>query len=203
MEKDKDGKETAGGVSEGTAPAGVPEQLRGAGAAGPAGGAELRAVPAGAGAAGVPGAAEPARRASAAAVAAAAGEELAGAGPEAAAGRRWCSRCGRCWRDRSWTGVRTCWCSGHRARGRRTCCARWPRNWCVRAGGCCSRTVRPAGAGSAGGQARPETESGAQAAGGLRGADRWTTWAMCSRAGRRWRCCSRCWRSATSGAACC
>ena len=24
----------------------------------------------------------------------------------------------------------------------------------------------------------------------------------CSRAGRRWRCCSRCWRSGTSGAAC-
>ena len=30
----------------------------------------------------------------------------------------------------------------------------------------------------------------------------WTTWATCSRAARRWRCCSCCWRSVTSGAAC-
>jgi len=48
----------AGEVSEGTAPAGVPDQLRGTGAECPAGGARLRAVPAGPGAAGVPGAAE-------------------------------------------------------------------------------------------------------------------------------------------------
>jgi hypothetical protein len=75
----------AGSVSEGAALASVPEQLRGAGAAGPAGGFDLRAVPAGAGRAGVPGAAEQACRASAARVAAAAGEELAGAGSEAAA----------------------------------------------------------------------------------------------------------------------
>jgi hypothetical protein len=77
----------AGSVSKGTAPACLPEQLRGAGAAGPAGGAELRAVPAGAGRAGVPGAAEQACRASAARVAAAAGEKLAGLGPEAVAGQ--------------------------------------------------------------------------------------------------------------------
>jgi Mu transposase-like protein len=51
----------AGSVSEGTAPAGVPEQLRGAGATGTTGGAELRAVPAGSGPTGVPGAAEQAR----------------------------------------------------------------------------------------------------------------------------------------------
>jgi Mu transposase-like protein len=48
----------AGGVSEGTAPASLPEQLRGAGATGSTGGAELRAVPAGSGPTGVPGAAE-------------------------------------------------------------------------------------------------------------------------------------------------
>ena len=48
----------AGRLPEGTAPAGVPGQLRGTGPAGAAGGTELRAVPAGAGAAGVPGAAE-------------------------------------------------------------------------------------------------------------------------------------------------
>jgi hypothetical protein len=77
----------AGSVSEGAAPAGVPGQLRGSGAAGAAGGPELRAVPADAGDAGVPGAAEQACRASAARLAAAAGEELAGIGSEAAAGQ--------------------------------------------------------------------------------------------------------------------
>jgi hypothetical protein len=54
-------EDEAGSVSEGAAPASLPEQLRGAGAPGAAGGTELRAVPAGAGAAGVPGAAEQAR----------------------------------------------------------------------------------------------------------------------------------------------
>jgi hypothetical protein len=49
---------TAGEVSEGTASAGVPCQLRGTGAVGAAGGIELRAVPAGPGTAGMPGAAE-------------------------------------------------------------------------------------------------------------------------------------------------
>lgn len=78
---------TAGGVSEGAASARLPEQLRGVGASGPAGGAELRAVPAGAGPAGVPGTTQQSRRASAASVASAAGEELAGVGPEAAAGQ--------------------------------------------------------------------------------------------------------------------
>jgi hypothetical protein len=51
----------AGSVSEGTAPASLPEQLRGAGATGATGGAELRALPAGSGPTGVPGAAEQAR----------------------------------------------------------------------------------------------------------------------------------------------
>jgi hypothetical protein len=76
----------AGGVPEGTAPAGVPEQLRGTGSAGAAGGVELRAVLVGAGNSGVPGAAEQACRAAAARVAAAAGEELDGSGAEAPAG---------------------------------------------------------------------------------------------------------------------
>jgi hypothetical protein len=74
-----------GSVSEGAAPTSFPEQLRGAGATGPAGESELRAVPAGAGPAAVPRAAEQACRAFAARVAAAVGEELAGVGPEAAA----------------------------------------------------------------------------------------------------------------------
>jgi hypothetical protein len=77
----------AGSISEGAAPARLPEQLRGAGATGPAGGAELRAVPAGAGPAGVPGTGEQACRASAARFETAAGEELVGVGAEAAAGQ--------------------------------------------------------------------------------------------------------------------
>jgi hypothetical protein len=76
---------TAAGVPEGAAPASVPCQLRGVGTDGPAGVAELRAVPAGAGPAGVPGAAEQTGGAAAAAVPPAAGEDLAGVGAEAAA----------------------------------------------------------------------------------------------------------------------
>jgi hypothetical protein len=77
----------AAGVPEGVAPAGVPDRLRGAGPASPAGVAQLRAVPAGAGPAGVPGAAEQAGGAAVAAVPAAAGEDVAGVGPQAAAGQ--------------------------------------------------------------------------------------------------------------------
>src|SRR5262249_18626642 len=76
----------AGGLPEGAAPAGVPVGLRGAGAAGAAGGVELRALLPGPSPAGVPGAARPADGASAAGLAAAPGEELAGAGSEASAG---------------------------------------------------------------------------------------------------------------------
>jgi hypothetical protein len=75
----------AAGVPEGTAPASVPCELRGAGSASAAGIVELRAVSAGAGGTGVPGAAEPPRAASATPVAAAVGEELADARPEASA----------------------------------------------------------------------------------------------------------------------
>src|SRR5439155_1145364 len=77
----------AGSVSEGAAPASLPDQLRGAGTAGPAGGAELRAVPAGTGPARMPGTAEQARRAPATRFTTAAGKELVGIGPEAAAGQ--------------------------------------------------------------------------------------------------------------------
>src|SRR5262249_46381887 len=76
----------AGEQLEGVAPAGVPVGLRRAGPAGAAGGAELRAVPAGPGPTRVPGAAAAPHRASAAGVAPAAGEELVGVGPEAPAG---------------------------------------------------------------------------------------------------------------------
>jgi hypothetical protein len=78
------GREGAvGGLPEGPALAGVPAELRGAGAAGPAGVAQLRALPARAGGAGVSGAAGRADRAAAASTAVAAGQELAGPGAEA------------------------------------------------------------------------------------------------------------------------
>ena len=76
---------TAVGVPEGTAPASVPRELRGAGSASAAGVVELRAIPAGLGGTRVSGTAEPPCAASAAPVAAAAGEELADARPEASA----------------------------------------------------------------------------------------------------------------------
>jgi hypothetical protein len=75
----------AAGVLEGTAPASVPCELRGAGSASATGIVELRAVPAGPGGPRVSGTAEPPRAASAAPVAVAAGEELADARPEASA----------------------------------------------------------------------------------------------------------------------
>lgn len=75
----------AAGVLEGTAPASVPCELRGAGSASAAGVVELRAVPAGLGGSRVSGTAEPPCAASAAPVAAAAGKELADARPEASA----------------------------------------------------------------------------------------------------------------------
>jgi hypothetical protein len=89
MEVD-DGEETGregtvGGLPEGTAPASVPDQLRGTGPAGPTGVAELRAVSTGTGGARGPGAAEQAGGAAVAAVEATAGEELAIPGSEASA----------------------------------------------------------------------------------------------------------------------
>jgi hypothetical protein len=77
----------AGEQSEGTTPAGVPVELRGTGAAGATGGAELRAVPAGTDAARMLGASTAADRAAVTGVASSTGEELVGAGPEASAGQ--------------------------------------------------------------------------------------------------------------------
>jgi len=76
---------TAADVSEGTAPASVPCELRGAGPASTTGIVELRAVSAWAGGPRVSGTAEPPRAAPAASVAVAAGEELADARSEASA----------------------------------------------------------------------------------------------------------------------
>lgn len=77
----------AGRLPEGTAPADVPCQLRGTGAAGSAGSIELPALSAGTGPAGVPAAAAESHRASAARVALTAGEELVGSGSETVAGQ--------------------------------------------------------------------------------------------------------------------
>jgi hypothetical protein len=77
----------AGGVSEGTAPAGDASQLRGMGPAGSARELELRTVSAGPGTAGVPGATTQAGGTLAARLSSAAGEELAGPGSEATAGQ--------------------------------------------------------------------------------------------------------------------
>ena len=190
----------AGGVPEGAAPAGVPVGLRGAGAAGAAGGAELRAVPAGPGAAGVPGTAGPADGASAAGLAAAPGEELAGAGPEAAAGEGGAAgavAAGGVVRGpaRERAGIR----SPGLGKDPFTVCG-GPGAGPVGA----SRAVLgdgPAGAGAARGQAGSEIEPRAEASVGLRGADPGRPGLRAAVAGRRWRCCSRCWRSGTSGAA--
>lgn len=73
------------GQLEGAAPAGDAGRFRGAGAAGPAGVAELRTVPAGSDGAGDPGASRSPDRAAPAGVAAAAGEGPSGAGPQAPA----------------------------------------------------------------------------------------------------------------------
>src|SRR5512143_3925616 len=73
------------GQLEGAAPAGDAGLFRGAGAAGPAGVAELRTVPAGSDGAGDPGASRSPDRAAPAGVAAAAGEGPSGAGPQAPA----------------------------------------------------------------------------------------------------------------------
>ena len=67
------------------------------------------------------------------------GEEPGSVRPEAAAGKRSRGRCGRCWKEPSWTRERTCWRSAFGESGKRTCCARSPRNWCAREGRC----VRP------------------------------------------------------------
>ena len=77
----------AADVPEGAALAGVPSRLRGTGPASPAGVVELRAVSAGTGAAGVPGTPQQTGGAAVASVTPAAGEELAGVGPEATAGQ--------------------------------------------------------------------------------------------------------------------
>jgi hypothetical protein len=73
------------GQPEGASPAGDAGLFRGAGATGPAGVDELRAVPAGADGTGDPDAPRPSDRAAASGVAAAAGEGPPGAGPEATA----------------------------------------------------------------------------------------------------------------------
>src|SRR5262249_9524892 len=157
------------GVSEGAAPAGVPVELRGAGAAGAAGVVELRAVPAGAGPTGVPAAAAAAHRASAAAVAAALGEELVGVGAEASAGQG-----GAAGAESAGGIVRGP--SGERAGLRGARLGESATLVCERAGvgarGAEGAVLldEPAGAGAVGREAGPEAGAAAEAAGELRGA---------------------------------
>jgi len=159
----------AGAVFEGAALADVPVQLRGAGPAGAAGEPQLRALPAGAGATGDAGASEQADRASAAILAAAAGQELVGVGPEAVPAQGAATgpaAAGGLVRGpaRERAGFRECGfgedasvgrdCSGTGARGSQGA----------------FHDVQLAGAGVADRQARPEVEPGAEEFGGLRGA---------------------------------
>jgi hypothetical protein len=157
------------GVPEGVAPADVPGQLRGSGAAGAAGGTELRAFPAGVGPTGSAGASPRPDRAAVAAVAIAAGEELAGVGPQAAAAQG-----GAAGPAAAGGGVRGPAREHFGLRERRF-------GEDTSAGRDCPGTgafgpqgavhdLQPAGAGSADRQARPEAESAAEASGGVRGA---------------------------------
>src|SRR5262249_43575850 len=155
-----------GGLPEGAAPAGLPVQLRGVGPAGAAGVAGLPAVPAEPGTTGVPGAARPACGSAAGRLAAAPGEELAGTGcqtPAAAGGATGAAAAGGVVSGptRERPGLRPAG-FGQDAPVE-----------CDRPGaGACGAEgefpqVRPAGAGTAGGQARPEAAPAAQESGGL------------------------------------
>jgi hypothetical protein len=158
----------AGGLPEGTAPASLQDQLRGGGPQGAAGGTELRAVPAGTGTTRVPAAVEQTGRAMAGRLGAAAGEELAGVGPQAVAGQG-----GTAGADTAGGFVpgppREC--AGLRPAGfgqdPPVVCA-GPGTGAVGAEGAVS-LVRAAGAGTAGSQTRPETAPDAEASGRLPG----------------------------------
>jgi hypothetical protein len=155
-------------VSGGAALADDAHAVRGGGAAGDGGDVELRGVSAGAGAAGMRAAARAAHRASAQDVEAAAGEELGGAGPEAVAGEggaavawpveRRLSGPARERADVRTAGLGQDALPGGGGAG-------------VGAGGAAGvvHDVRPAGAGTAGGQARLRAEGLAQASGSLGG----------------------------------
>ena len=156
-------QEEAGGVAAGTAPADDPERLRGAGPAGGEGVAELRAVPAGGVRAREPGTTDEADRAFAASVVPAAGEEPgdvrseAFAGEAGAAGAKPASwRRGRAqgeppglWQSGLWENASVVWaCPGAGSSGT----------------ACVVHDVDVAGARVAGGEARSETEPGAETA---------------------------------------
>lgn len=159
-----------GGLSEGAAPASLSGQLGGVGSSSPAGGAQLRALPAGTGPAGMSGAEEQAGGAVAARRAAAPGEELAGAGSQASA-----AESGAAGPDaaggilpgpaRERAGLRPAGL-GEDALVE---CDR-PGTGACRAEGAVPQ-VRTAGAGTAGRQAGSEVARGTQALRGLRGAD--------------------------------
>jgi hypothetical protein len=161
--------EGAGALPARAVPGGDAGAVRGGGP--PGGGRDLGLprLPARVGAAGVPAAAAAPHRAPAEGVEAAAGEELAGAGPEAAAGEGGpaVARAG----ERGLPGPAR-ECVGVRAAG----LGQDPRAVCGGAGvgalGAAGvvHELRLAGAGPAGGQARPDAEGRAETAGPVRGA---------------------------------
>jgi transposase len=159
---------SAGGVPAGIAPAGSAGAVRNRGAAGDSRVVELCGLPAGSpGAGGAAAACEP-DRASAARVETAAGEELAGVGPEASAGEGGAAVAGPA--ERRVRGP-----SGERAGvrpsgfGEDACLVRGgPGTGADRASGAV-HDVQPAGAGPAGGEARPDAEGVLEASGGVGG----------------------------------
>jgi hypothetical protein len=155
-------------VFAGAAPAGGACRVRSGGAAGDGGVVELRGLPAGAGAARVPAAPDASDRASPQSLEAAAGKELAGVGPEAAAGQGGAAV--------AWVGERgLSGPAGQRA-------GVWPAGFGedARAGGGgpgvgtggptgAVHDVQPAGPGTPGGQARPDAQGPAETAGAVGG----------------------------------
>jgi hypothetical protein len=156
------------GLPAGVAPAGGASAVRGGGTAGQCGVLGLPGLPAGAAGAGVPAAACEPDRATAARVQAAFGEELVGAGPEAAAGEGGAAVAGAVER-----GVRGA--EGERAGVRPSGLWQDPRLVRGVSGAGAVGTsgtvhdVQPAGTGTAGGEAGPDAEGTAEAPGPVGG----------------------------------
>jgi hypothetical protein len=161
---------SAGGLLEGTAPAGIPSGLRGVGATSAAGSGQLRAVPVGTGSAGVPGAARSQDGTPAARLALAVGEELVGPGPQAFAGQ------GRTAGASAAGGVirgpaRECVGLRRTGFGEDALAVRHRPGVGALGSQVTVLVDGTAGAGTARGQARSQIESRAEASGGLPGAD--------------------------------
>jgi len=158
----------AGGLPAGVAPAGGAGAVRGGVAAGDGRGVELSGLPAGAAGAGVPAATSEPDRASVAGVEAAAGEELAGAGRQAAAGQGGAAVTQSAeWRVRGASGER----AGVRSAGLGQDARVVRGGPGVGAFGAegAVHDLQPAGAGTAGGEAGPDAEVVVEASGSMAG----------------------------------